>query len=217
MKKALIIGATGATGKELTKQLLKDDSFSEVHVFVRTPPKTSHPKLTIHKVDFNNLESWKDLLKGAVLFSAMGTTLKVAGSKEAQYKIDVTYQYQVAEATAQNGVPTFLLVSSIGANHKSFIFYPKIKGQLEEMVKELSFKNIYILRPPVLDRGSEIARSTEKKSIAFINKLNKYGILKSQRPMSTSFLASTMIALSKKEPLKKVTTLEAKAIFNSLN
>ena len=215
MKKALIIGATGATGSELTNQLLKDDTFSEIHVFVRTPPKTSHPKLTIHKVDFDNIDSLKENLVGDVLFSAMGTTLKVAGSKEAQYKIDVTYQYQVAEAAAQNGVPTLLLVSSIGANHKSFIFYPKIKGQLEEMVKELSFKNIYILRPPVLDRGSDKARATEKKSIAFIKKLNKYGILKSQRPMSTSFLASKIIALSKKETSKKVNTFEAKAIFNS--
>jgi uncharacterized protein YbjT (DUF2867 family) len=215
MKKALIIGATGATGKELTNQLLKDDSFSEVHVFVRTPPKKSHPKLTIHKVDFDNIHSWKENLVGDVLFSAMGTTLKVAGSKEAQYKIDVTYQYQVAESAAQNGVPSFLLVSSIGANHKSFIFYPKIKGQLEEMIKELPFSCIHIFRPPVLDRGQEKMRATEKKSIAFINKLNKYGILKSQRPMSTSFLASKIIALSKKETSKKVNTLEAKAIFNS--
>ena len=124
-------------------------------------------------------------------------------------------QLQQSNAAAQNGVPTFLLVSSIGANHKSFIFYPKIKGQLEEMVKAFSFSHLHIFRPPVLDRGAEIARSTEKKSIAFINKLNKYGILLSQKPMSTAFLAAKMIAISKKRISQQITTWEAKEIFNS--
>ena len=144
MKKALIIGATGATGTALTKELLLDDTYSEVHIFVRTPPETTHPKLKIHQVDFDNIDSWEEKLTGDVLFSAMGTTLKIAGSKEAQYKIDVTYQHQAAKAASKNKVPTLLLVSSIGANHKSFIFYPKIKGLLEEMVKKLPFKNRYI-------------------------------------------------------------------------
>jgi len=215
MKKALIIGATGATGTELTKQLLKDDNFSEVHIFVRKAPPITHSKIKIHCVDFNNIESWKNQLTGDVLFSAMGTTLSDAGSKNAQFKIDVTYQFKIAEGASNNGVPTLLLVSSIGANQKSLFFYPKIKGQLEEMVKKLSFKTIYILRPPVLDRGSEIARATEKKSISFINKLNKFGLLNSQKPMSTQLLASKMIKLSKIKAKHEAITLEAKAIFNS--
>ena len=213
MKKALVIGATGATGLALTNQLLKDNQFSEVHIFVRKSPELSHPKLTIHIVDFNGIDSWKNKLIGDVLFSAMGTTLKVAGSKEIQYKIDVTYQYKVAKAAAENKVSMLILVSSIGANHKSLVFYPKIKGILEEMVKKLNFKSIYILRPPVLDRGKDKMRATEKKSIAIINKLNKFGILQSQKPMTTNFLASKMIFLANKESSNLHTTLEAKELF----
>ena len=211
--KALIIGATGATGADLTKQLLDLDKFTEVHVFVRNVPTINHPKLNVHKVDFNEVDTWSEKLKGDVLFLAMGTTLKTAGSKEAQYKVDVTYQFETAKAAANNNVPKLILVSSIGANHKSIFFYPKIKGILEEMVKKLNFKSICILRPPVLDRGEAMMRATEKKSITFIKRLNKIGLLLSQKPMTTLLLANKMILLASKETIHKTVTLEAKDIF----
>ena len=213
MKKALIIGATGATGSELTKQLLDDNFFDQIHVFVRTPPEINHPKLVVHKVDFDNIEAWKENLTGNVLFSAMGSTLKSAGSKKAQYKIDVTYQFEVAKAAAENKVDQLILVSSVGANQNSIAFYPKIKGLIEEKVKQLKFKCIYILRPPFLDRGNEKMRDVERISISILNKLNKIGLMRSQKPMSTSFLASKMIFLAQKKCNKKSTTLEAKALF----
>ena len=211
--KALIIGATGATGADLTKQLLDLDKFTEVHVFVRNVPTINHPKLKVHKVDFNEVDTWSEKLKGDVLFLAMGTTLKTAGSKEAQYKVDVTYQFETAKAAADNNVPKLILVSSIGANHKSIFFYPKIKGVLEEMVKKLNFKSICILRPPVLDRGEAMMRAAEKKSITFIKRLNKIGLLLSQKPMTTLLLANKMILLASKETIHKTVTLEAKDIF----
>ena len=211
--KALIIGATGATGTELTKQLLEQEEFSEVHVFVRNVPKINHPKLNVHKVDFNEIINWSEKLKGDVLFLAMGTTLKTAGSKEAQYKVDVTYQFETAKVAANNNVPKLILVSSIGANHKSIFFYPKIKGLLEEKVKKLNFKSICILRPPVLDRGAAMMRATEKKSITFIKRLNKIGLLLSQKPMTTLLLARKMMLLASKETIHKTVTLEAKDIF----
>ena len=210
----LIIGATGATGTELTKQLLEQEEFTEVHAFVRNVPKINHPKLNVHKVDFNEIITWSEKLKGDVLFLAMGTTLKTAGSKEAQYKVDVTYQFETAKAAANNNVPKLILVSSTGANQNSIFFYPKIKGELEEMVKKLNFKSIYILRPPVLDRGEVVMRPTERKTIAFIKRFNKFGLLDSQKPMTTSFLASKMIKLVNKETIDKTIILEAKDIFS---
>ena len=81
--KALIIGATGATGKDLVTQLLADDTYSEVHCFVRKPLALTHHKLHSHVVDFEHPEVWADLLHGDVAFSCLGTTLAVAGSKEA--------------------------------------------------------------------------------------------------------------------------------------
>ena len=211
--KALVIGATGATGADLTKQLLDLDKFTEVHVFVRNVPTINHPKLKVHKVDFNEVDTWSEKLKGDVLFLAMGTTLKTAGSKEAQYKVDVTYQFETAKAAANNNVPKLILVSSIGANHKSIFFYPKIKGLLEEMVKNLNFKSICIFRPPVLDRGEAMMRPNERKTIAFIKRLNKIGLLLSQKPMTTLLLANKMILLASKETIHKTVTLEAKDIF----
>ena len=106
-----------------------------------------------------------------------------------------------------------ILVSSVGANQNSIAFYPKIKGLVEEKVKQLKFKCIYILRPPFLDRGNEKMRDVERISISILNKLNKIGLMRSQKPMTTSFLASKMIFLAQKKCNKKSTTLEAKALF----
>ena len=103
-KTALIIGATGATGSALVKQLLNNDSYGAVHVFARRSGDLEHDKLQWHVVDFDAIDTWKEKLKGDVLFSAMGTTLKTAGSKDAQYQIDYNYQHDVAQAASENGV-----------------------------------------------------------------------------------------------------------------
>ena len=87
----LVIGATGATGTELVAQLIEDNHFNSVVVFSRRSLSISHPKLTCHIVDFENPQSWAHLVQGDVLFSALATTLKQAGSQKEQYKIDYTY------------------------------------------------------------------------------------------------------------------------------
>jgi uncharacterized protein YbjT (DUF2867 family) len=211
-KKALIIGATGATGTSLVKQLLENEHYSFVHVFARREASFKHSKLTWHVFDFNALESWKDQLKGDVLFSAMGTTLKVAGSKKAQFKIDYTYQHDVAQEASKNGVPTLLLVSSVGSSSKSPFFYPKIKGQLEDAVCIMNFNTIHIFQPPFLDRGTFL-RSNEKSGIKFLNMVNKLGVLRSQMPMPVDFLAKQMIRVSYRESDSKVKTYKPKQIW----
>ena len=212
-KTALIIGATGATGSALVSQLIKDDAYAEIHVFVRNKPNLEHPKLKVHVVDFNNTDVWKDKIKGDVLFSAMGTTLKAAGSKEAQYKIDFTYQHEVAKAAAQNGVAKIMLVSSMGSKSTSLFFYPKIKGQLEDAVAELSFKEVHVFQPPMLERGVFL-RSNEKFGIKLLNFLNKLGILKSQRPMPVVFLSTQMIKVAAQNNSQKVNKYSPKTIWN---
>lgn len=94
--KALVIGATGAVGRDLVDQLLKDDAFGSVVAFVRRPLAVENPKLTVHVIDFDHPEQWRQLLQGDVLFSCLGTTIKAAGSQEAQWKVDYTYQYEAA-------------------------------------------------------------------------------------------------------------------------
>jgi NADH dehydrogenase with nad len=189
--KALIIGATGATGKDLVTQLLADDTYSEVHCFVRKPLTLTHPKLHTHVVDFETPEAWADLLRGDVAFSCLGTTLAVAGSKEAQWRVDYDYQYNFAEHCCNNGVPTFVLVSAAGAKAQSKLFYNRMKGQLEDAVKELEFPCLLIFQPSVLIRSNS-DRSGENFTVKAFKFLNKLGILKRYRPMPTSVLAEKM-------------------------
>ena len=186
--KALIIGATGATGKDLVTQLLADDTYSQVHCFVRKPLTLTHPKLHAHVVDFETPEVWADLLRGDVAFSCLGTTLAVAGSKEAQWRVDYDYQYNFAEYCRNNGVPTFVLVSAAGAKAQSKLFYNRMKGQLEDAVKALGFARLLIFQPSVLVRkGSD--RKGEQFGLKMIVFLNKLGLFKRYRPMPTDILA----------------------------
>ena len=211
--KALVIGATGATGRELVQLLLKDNDISQVSIFVRTVPKISHEKISIHKIDFAKLEEYKDLIKGDILFSALGTTKKDAGGKVQQYEIDYTYQYEFAKIAAENGVANYSLVSSVGANSKSSFFYPKIKGALEEAVKKLDFKKIDIFQPPMLIRHPDLMREGEKSGIKILNRLNKIGILKSQKPLAVEALAEKMLEISKISSKEKATTFLPKDLL----
>lgn len=196
MMKALVIGATGAVGKDLVQQLLADDSFERVDIFVRREVKLSSAKLFFHVVDFDHPETWADGLKGDVLFSCMGTTIKAAGSQEAQWKVDYTYQYEAAKAAKANGVNTYVLVSSVGANAKSKVFYTRMKGALDDAVQELGFEGCFILRPPSLVRkGSD--RFGEKVGIVALKAFNAIGLLRKYTPMPTEVLAATMIDLAK--------------------
>lgn len=194
--KALIIGATGATGKDLVNQLLNDKDFDEIEVFVRKPLNIVDSKLKNHIVDFEKPEEWKNLVKGDVAFSCLGTTLKTAGSKEAQRKIDYDYQYNFAKTARENEVEDFILVSSYGANPDSKIFYSKMKGELEQSVKALNFNKTTIFQPGMLERkGTE--RTGEVLGGKIIKFANQFGLLTHQKPLPTNVLAKAMIVSSK--------------------
>lgn len=208
---ALLIGATGATGKDLLDILLEDDSFHRVDIFVRRDLHIQHEKLKVHVIDFDNSEQWKHLVKGDVLFSCLGTTLKAAGSKEAQWKIDYDYQYQFAEAARENNVSHYVLVSSGSSSTDSLIFYTRMKGQLEEAVKALGFPKLSIFKPPVLIRKNS-DRTMEVAGLKAIQFFNKFGILRSQEPLPTEILAEAMIHSAKTKD-NGFFTLEGKAIW----
>ncbi len=190
--KVLLIGATGATGKDLLQLLLADEEIQQVDIFVRRELPLKHKKLQTHIIGFDMPDQWKTLVKGDMLFSCLGTTLKTAGSKEAQWKVDHEYQYRFAKIARENKINTYVLVSAENASVKSPFFYSKMKGQLEEDVKALNFSKLIIFNPPLLlrensDRKMEVWAS---KIISFSNNL---GILSSQKPISTRQLAEAMI------------------------
>lgn len=194
--KALVIGATGATGKDLVNKLLQDKDYEEVDIFVRKPLDIENPKLKTHLVDFENPDSWKNLVNGDVAFSCLGTTLKAAGSKEAQRKVDFDYQYNFAKVAKENEVEDYILVSSYGANPKSKIFYSKMKGELEQEVKNLHFNKITIFQPGMLERKNT-ERTGEVMGGKIIKFANKFGVLESQKPLPTDVLAQAMVNSSK--------------------
>ncbi|MGU3375687.1 NAD(P)H-binding protein [Chryseobacterium sp. M5A1_1a] len=194
--KALVIGATGATGKDLVNQLLNDKDFEEVDIFVRKPVDIENERLKVHVVNFEKPEEWKEMVKGDVVFSCLGTTLKDAGSKEAQKKVDFDYQYEFAKAAKENNVEDYILVSAYGASPKSKIFYSKMKGELEEAVRQLHFNKITIFKPGMLERKNS-GRTGEVLGSRIIKFANKLGLLESQTPLPTDILAKAMIKSSK--------------------
>ena len=194
--KALVIGATGATGKDLVKQLCQDSDFDEIDIFVRRRSDFHNEKVKAHLVDFDHPEEWKHLVKGDVAFSCLGTTLKSAGSKENQKVIDYDYQFNFAKAAKENNVQDYILVSAYGASPDSKIFYSRIKGELEEAVKNLKFEKTTIFKPGMLERKNT-DRNGEVFGLKIIKFLNKLGLFKSQQPLPTSILAKAMIVASK--------------------
>lgn len=195
---ALVIGATGAVGQDLVKLLLEDEAFGSVTLFVRRPVEVQSPKLTVYIVDFDRPEEWSGLLQGDALFSCLGTTIKSAGSQAAQWKVDYTYQYNTAKAARENGVRTYVLVSAVNASQNSKFFYNRMKGELEEAVKQLGFPGCFILQPPSLIRkGSD--RFGERAGVAVLKLFNALGLMRSYKPVPTEDVAAAMVRLAKQQ------------------
>ena len=211
---AIVLGATGATGRELVKYLIKNPKLTKISIFSRSEIGIDDEKLIKHIIDFSCLENYKNIIKGDILFSALGTTLKDAGSKENQFLVDYTYQYEFAKIAAENGVSNYSLVSAQGANSSSIFFYPKIKGGLEESIKKLNFNTIHIFQPSFLIRQKDLIRSGEKVAISIFLFLNKFGFFKSMQPISVAFLATIMIDEALNERKEKITTYNLNDILS---
>lgn len=198
-KTAIVIGATGLVGTSLVKQLCASTYYEKVLVFHRRAIDFKHEKLMVEIVDFDAIDTWKQRIAGDVLFSAMGTTIKVAGSKENQYKVDYTYQFEVAKAAVENGTKQLVLVSSAGANAKSSVFYLKMKGELENALMKLSFKTIHFIRPNLLVGDRKESRAGETWGENILGFFNSIGILTSQKPIHVDKVAKAMITSSLEE------------------
>ncbi|NIR45046.1 MAG: NAD(P)H-binding protein [Gemmatimonadetes bacterium] len=214
-KTAIVIGATGLVGGHLNRQLVDSERYGLVRVFTRRTTGIDDGKLEEHLVNFDEIETWRGAIQGDELFSALGTTLKRAGSKEAQYRVDFTYQYDVARAAARNGVGKYLLVSSAGADPDSRIFYSRMKGELEEAVEELSFESIVIFRPSVLAGEREETRVGEKLGGLVLGALARFvPPVRKYRPVPGATVARAMIAAASRTGGPRVETYELAEIFS---
>ncbi len=193
--KAIVIGATGLIGKELVRQLLAKEEFDQVVTLVRKPSGVTHKKLEEVVIDFDEQSSYSKYLTGDVLFCALGTTIKKAGSQTAFRKIDYQIVVDFASLAAKNGVKRFSVVSSLGSKLDSSNFYLRTKGEMEKAIASLSFESIYIFRPSLL-LGERQETRTGEKIAEFLFKIIGFvfvGKLKRYKPVQGATVAKAMI------------------------
>jgi len=190
--KAIVIGGSGATGKELVKQLITRNDVEHVRVLLRRPYFKPQEKLEEIIVDFNRLADFSEHIEGDIAFSTLGTTIKDAGSQLAQWKIDHDYPLSFAALAKANGVPSFVLLSSMQADSQAKFYYPRMKGALEEAIRSLDFPSLTILRPGIIDRPNT-DRLGEKVAVRLIKFFNQVGLFHKYRAVQTADLAKALI------------------------
>ena len=149
--KAIVIGATGATGKALLPLLAASLEVESIDCFGRRHPDFTHQKLNSHQIDFAQPDDWREEVQGDVLFACLGTTLKAAGNKEAQWAIDFEANLEFANAARENGVNTLVLVSASGANSSSRLFYQRMKGEFGAGINCFELSAPYYFSPALID------------------------------------------------------------------
>lgn len=162
-KKAVVAGATGMVGRELVDMLLRDERFGEVTVLVRSHMEIQHPKLTQIVVDFDRLDELSpDIVGHAVVFCALGTTIKKAKTQENFRRVDYGYPFVLGQLAKLHGADGMLVVTAMGANPKSGIFYNRVKGELEDDLRRLDLPYLRIFRPSLLLGERQEHRTGEK-------------------------------------------------------
>ena len=158
----LVAGATGLVGREILAALLADKTYTSVHCVGRRPLALQHPKLTSHMVDFSALTA---MPKVDDCFIALGTTIKAAGGKDAFRAIDLKAVEAVALAARASGATKLGVVSAMGANSQSPVFYNRVKGEMEVSLARMGFKSLVIARPSLIDGDraalGQLARASE--------------------------------------------------------
>ena len=193
---AVIIGATGAVGKEILKEILGSEYYERIYVLGRNSisrlPEDS--RLTKIVIDFENMRFDTSILDDADVFAALGTTIKIAGSKENQRKIDVDYTVNFAKL-CKGKVRSFNVVSAIGANSKSKNFYNSLKGELEDKLKEMNLGTLRIFQPSLLISKREDKRFLEElfMKVAPIFQFVLKDKMKKYSPIEASLLGKVIV------------------------
>ena len=193
---AVIIGATGAVGKEILKEILDGDFYERIYVLGRNSilrlPEDG--RLTKIVIDFENMRFDTSILDDVDVFAALGTTIKIAGSKENQRKIDVDYTVNFAKL-CEGKVRSFNVVSAIGANSKSKNFYNSLKGELEDKLKEMNLGILRIFQPSLLISRRDDNRFLEEifMKVAPIFQFVLKGKTKKYSPIEASLLGKVIV------------------------
>jgi uncharacterized protein YbjT (DUF2867 family) len=193
-KSALLVGATGLVGYELLTILLQQPEYETVKVFTRKKIEINHPRLEQIIVDFDNLSRQKEHFKVNDVYCCLGTTIKKAGTQEAFRKVDFEYPVDIANLARENGVEKFLIISAMGADKHSKVFYNRVKGEVEEEIKKVGFTALHIFRPSLLLGKRKEFRLGEKIAIVVspILSVAMVGSLKKYKPIQAKDVAFAM-------------------------
>lgn len=182
MKKAIVFGASGFIGRFLIDELLKNPAYEQITIVVRKDPGISHPKLKTVIGDYQSLPSLKENIVGDEVFIALGTTKQNTPDQQDYYRIDHDYPVLATKLAKENGVKSVLIVSAVGANAASSVFYLRMKGETERDIIALDLDHTYIFRPSMLMGNRTEKRTLEKALIKlfavinpiFVGSMSKY-------------------------------------------
>ena len=193
---AVIIGATGAVGREIVNEILSGEYYNRVYILGRSSISKLPDDSRLEKIiiDFDNIDFDMNILENADVFASLGTTIKTAGSKENQRKIDVDYTVNFAKL-CEGKVRSYNVVSAIGANSKSKNFYNSLKGELEDKLKEMNLRTLRIFQPSLLISKREDKRFLEEifMKVAPIFQFVLKGKIKKYSPIEASLLGKVIV------------------------
>ena len=195
MKTSLLFGSYGLIGGHLLNQLIKNDYYDKIKIFVRSVPEINDPKVEIIKTDFNNLENHREDIKGDDCFFCIGTTRQNSPDKNDYRRVELDIPKEIAQIAKSNSINSFVFVSSGYADPKSSGDYLKFKGQVEEELKRLNFTKLGIMRPSFLMGNRKEKRIGEKIGILVFKLLSPLllGPLKKMKPINSEIVAKAMI------------------------
>ena len=201
MKIALLFGSSGLVGGHLLNQLIKDNNYSKIKLFVRTVPEVGDPKVEIIKTDFNNLQNYKEDIIGNDCFFCIGTTKQNSPDKDEYRKVEHDIPKEIAKIAKSNLLNSFIFVSALYANPKSSGDYVRFKGLVEEELKKLNFPKLAIMRPSFLMGDRKEKRVIEKIGIYVFKLLSPLllGPLKKMKPINSETVAKAMIVVTKND------------------
>lgn len=201
-KTAIILGASGLTGQELLRKLIIDERYQTIKLFSRKKTENTSSKVIEIVGNLLTLENFKEDFNADEVFVCIGTTAKKTPDKIMYKNIDFGIPASASKLAKENHIPTFIVVSAMGANAKSSVFYNKTKGEMEQAVLSEKIKHTYILRPSIIDGNRNENRPMEKIGIAIFKLLQPLmvGKLKKYRLIEAETIAKAMMHLANEKP-----------------
>jgi uncharacterized protein YbjT (DUF2867 family) len=191
--KAAILGATGLVGNELLQLLEEDARFEKIELLSRRELDLKDMKVINHLLDFDTLRELPIDNDVDVLFIAFGTTLKTAGSKEVQWKIDVEIPTKAMKLAFNRGVRQCVLISALGVSERSPFFYSRMKATMDRNARQIGFEKLIIVKPSILEGFRKEERFAERISVAIGNVISRTGLIEKYRPVQALNVAKCMV------------------------